>query len=173
MSLPESPIIACGPRVALRLLADGDREALAAWLPQAAAAAQGRKTPSPQDEASARQLLAASGCPLLAVAPRSGGAPLGVIAYRPGEPDEGWAAIAFFAMAPAQRGRGLGGEALLAFEEAAARQGWGRRFCAPVHPENGLSVYFWLRLGYRPARPSDFPPYAKPGAPLWMVRLNL
>ncbi len=30
-----------------------------------------------------------------------------------------------------------------------------RRNLAEVHVRNGLGLYFWLRLGYRPARPDE------------------
>ncbi|MFQ5879487.1 MAG: hypothetical protein ACE5IZ_04870 [Dehalococcoidia bacterium] len=56
---------------------------------------------------------------------------------------------------------------------ATARQRWGQRFRAPEHPDNGLSLYYWLRLGYRPARSSDFRGALARDGCLWMVRVNL
>lgn len=40
-------------------------------------------------------------------------------------------------------------------EEQATRLGLASRFRAPLDPDNGLSLYFWLRLGYRPAAAHD------------------
>jgi GNAT superfamily N-acetyltransferase len=49
---------------------------------------------------------------------------------------------------PERRGYGLGTEAV----ELAEAQFPGRTFVARIDPANGLHLYFWLRLGYRPAR---------------------
>lgn len=52
-------------------------------------------------------------------------------------------------MRPDARGRGLAAEALAAIER---RSGPGvRRFLGAVPSGDGRALYFWLRLGYRPA----------------------
>lgn len=166
------PDLAAGPRLALRELTEVDAAALTIWLAEAVATSKGRKAPSAQDEALARQLLASHRPQPLVAVQRDGGAPIGLLVYRLGEPEADWVTIAFLAMAPLLRGRGLGGEAVLAFEEAAASQGWGANFRVPIHPDNGLALYFWLRLGYRPVSPCDFVFQPAAEAALWMVRRN-
>ena len=79
-------------------------------------------------------------------------------------PKPGWACVPFIGIAPAERFRGLGGEAGLALERRIS-ECWGSPVVlAPVPEGRGLAVYFWLRLGYRPLTRS--------GAPWAMVGLN-
>jgi ribosomal protein S18 acetylase RimI-like enzyme len=59
------------------------------------------------------------------------------------------ATISWVALAPGARRLGLGQDAVRLFEEAATRRGV-RTFRATVDSSNGLALYFWLRLGYRP-----------------------
>jgi GNAT superfamily N-acetyltransferase len=69
------------------------------------------------------------------------------------EPAAGWLTIETIAVVEGQRGWGYGSEAvrLLEAEAKAAR-------CrADVDARNGLGLYFWLRLGYRPAGPDEVP----------------
>lgn len=56
----------------------------------------------------------------------------------------GWLAID-----PAWRARGLAAAAALLIERAAVRAG-AARACVHVSAANGIALYFWLRLGYRP-----------------------
>jgi GNAT superfamily N-acetyltransferase len=64
------------------------------------------------------------------------------------------------------RGWGLGAEAVLRMEEqVGAREVW-----VPIPPDNGLAVYFWLRLGYHPVLQVDQPPFARREGGLWMMR---
>jgi hypothetical protein len=56
--------------------------------------------------------------------------------------------VEWLALAAGQRGWGYGSEAMRQFEERHR----GSRFLAQVDPRNGLGLYFWLRMGYRPAR---------------------
>lgn len=76
------------------------------------------------------------------------GAPIGYIDYRVGKPAEGWLTTDVIAVAANLRGRGYGGEAVRLLEESHPA----RRYLANLNPRNGLSLYFWLRMGYRPAR---------------------
>lgn len=172
MTAHQAAYLALGDRVGLRAVVEGDVPLLAPWLPQAIAAAQGRKTPTAHHEARADGLLSGSEGPAMAVVARADSQPIGVLSYRRSEPEAGWVTISLIAIEPTQRIRGLGGEAVLAFEEFAARGGWGDRFSAPIHPENGLVVYFWLRLGYRPAGPTELPDGIVTAPALWMVRVN-
>lgn len=55
-------------------------------------------------------------------------------------------------IAPGLRGWGLASEAVRLVEQRARGQGV-RSFRADVDVRNGLGLYFWLRLGYRPAEP--------------------
>ncbi|MDO8615758.1 MAG: GNAT family N-acetyltransferase [Dehalococcoidia bacterium] len=54
-------------------------------------------------------------------------------------------------VAPALRGRGYGSEAVRLLESEAVRGHGVTRFEAPAPQSLGLALYFWLRLGYRPA----------------------
>ncbi len=92
----------------------------------------------------------------------------GLIEYRLGKPARGWLTIAFMAIEPTLRGWGYGSESVRLLEEAARRSGHAS-FCAPVTAASGLNVYFWLRLGYRPAHADDGLPPA-PGSALLMLR---
>ena len=76
-------------------------------------------------------------------------AAIGIVEYRSDTPAKGWATISAIALAPGQRGWGYGSEAVRALEASLA-PGVGR-FLTRVPVTNGLGVYFWLRLGYRPA----------------------
>jgi RimJ/RimL family protein N-acetyltransferase len=58
--------------------------------------------------------------------------------------------VAFIGLAKPYRGWGYGSEAVRLLEEWALREGIARRFRAEVDVRNGLGLYFWLRLGYRP-----------------------
>jgi GNAT superfamily N-acetyltransferase len=80
---------------------------------------------------------------------------IGVAVAAPDEPEEDAACMAFVAIRPDERYRGLGGEAALAVERRASERWGSRRFLAPVPENRGLAVYFWLRLGYRPLTQAD------------------
>ncbi len=130
-----------GPRVVLRPLVDADLPSIEPWYPEAA-----------------ERLAAARAGPnagLLAIAHRDDPAPIGLIDYRAGRPAPGWLTIGFIAVAAPYRGHGYGSEAVRLLEDGALRRGAAGRFRADVAMSNGLGVYFWLRLGYRPARPEE------------------
>ena len=74
--------------------------------------------------------------------------PIGLLEY---EMREGWLTVTFIALAKAYRGWGYGSEAVRLLEGWASREGVAERFRAEVDARNGLGLYFWLRLGYRPA----------------------
>lgn len=78
--------------------------------------------------------------------------PIGVLAYRIDDAAES-ATIVWVALAEEARRWGLGVDAVLQFEEEAVRRRGVRQFRADVDARQGLALYFWLRLGYRPAGP--------------------
>jgi len=103
------------------------------------------------------------------------GAAIGLALVRPGMPSPGDATIAFLAVQPERRYRGLGGEAGLAVERLARDRLGARRVYAGVPEGRGLAVYFWLRLGFRPLSIAEAPdaplgltPDSRPG--IWMIR---
>jgi GNAT superfamily N-acetyltransferase len=66
----------------------------------------------------------------------------------------GWLEIGWIELAAEQRGWGHGSEAVRLIEERAAERDV-RRARALVPVGNGLALYFWLRLGYRPEGAQD------------------
>ena len=75
--------------------------------------------------------------------------PIGVLRYT--LPSDGWLEFTFLALAAGHRGWGYGSEAVRLVEGSAL----GERFLARVYQGNGLALYFWLRMGYRPAIPGE------------------
>jgi len=63
---------------------------------------------------------------------------------------DGWLTVPFIALAKTYRGWGSGSEAVRLLEGWAMREGLAERFRVEVPVQNGLGLYFWLRLGYRP-----------------------
>jgi len=90
---------------------------------------------------------------LLAIVREADGAAVGVLDYRANSPARGWLSVGFIALAERERGWGHGSEAVRVLEAGAKAA----RFRANVDAGNGLALYFWLRLGYRPARPDEVP----------------
>lgn len=103
------------------------------------------------------------------------GAPIGLALLRPRAPAPGDATIAFLAVQPERRFRGLGGEAGMAVERLARERLAARRVYAGIPEGRGLAVYFWLRLGFRPLSSAAAPktPLGLAGESLpgiWMLR---
>ncbi len=96
-------------------------------------------------------------CGVLAITRCEDDAPIGVVEYRVGYPEGGWLSMEFVVVEPRVRGLGLESEAVRLVEGEMAEKGRADRFCARVDKSNGLELYFWLRLGYRPARPGEDP----------------
>lgn len=143
------PLTAQGRRLSLRPPQAAELPLLAAWLPGAQVGAHGYAP-----------------LQVLALAEPSGRA-LGFLGYALGGPapplKEGpWLTIPFLVIDPQERGQGLGTEAILLLEGEARSRGLARRFAAPVPLAEGLALYFWLRLGYRPLGAAR--------GHLWMVR---
>jgi RimJ/RimL family protein N-acetyltransferase len=146
-----------GPRIWLRPFGDADPSAIEPWFKGAAAIAYG------QTEAGDRTLQGEiedarkdGAGDFLVIAWREDPMPLGVLGYRVGYPEARWLTIGFIAMAPGERGRGCGSEAVRLLEKWAIREAVAERFRANVSIANGLGLYFWLRLGYRPASAEEF-----------------
>ncbi len=136
-----------GPRVALRPLEEGDREAVVRRL---------EGTLIDADDS------------LLAITSREGGSTYGALAYRLGYPERGWLSVEAVAVEPGLSGRGYDTEAVRLLEE----RGLASRFWATVRHDDGLGLYFWLRLGYRPAAVSQSPwPGGAPRDMMSMVRV--
>ena len=124
-------------RVALRPLTEDDLLAVESWYGEEA-------TVEP------------NGGPL-AITLRDEDAPVGVLGYRMGVPEEGWLTFDSVSVEPRLRGLGLASEAVRLVEEDAVGRGVAWRFWAGVRRDDGLGLYFWLRLGYRPAQPDEGP----------------
>lgn len=140
-----------GLRVALRPLNEGDRETVARRL---------------------EETLLDADDSLLAIASREGDSIYGVLAYRLGYPERGWLSVEVIAVEPGLSGRGYDTEAVRLLEGEALERGLAGRFWAPVRHDDGLGLYFWLRLGYRPAAVSQSPwPGGAPRDMMALVRL--
>ena len=141
-----------GQRVALRPLNEGDRETVARRL---------------------EETLLDGDDGLLAITSREGGSIYGVLGYRLGYPERGCLSVGAVAVEPGLSGRGYDAEAVRLLEGEALERGLASRFWAPVRHEDGLGLYFWLRSGYRPARPGEDPwPGERPGGIMSMVRVS-
>jgi GNAT superfamily N-acetyltransferase len=84
------------------------------------------------------------GAGTLVIARAEDSAPIGLLVYRLAT--DGWLEFRFLALAQGLRGWGYGSEAVRLIEESGRAQ----RFVARVSGGNGLGLYFWLRMGYRP-----------------------
>jgi hypothetical protein len=84
-----------------------------------------------------------------AVLIRRQGIDVGVVAAGLATAGPGTVEFRFIGIDPAERFRGLGGEAALGLERFLQGRAPGQTFLAAVPEQRGLAVYFWLRLGYR------------------------
>ena len=73
---------------------------------------------------------------------------IGEVRYRT---EEGCLSFQRMEVGPEMRGLGYGSEAVRLVEADAAQRGLAGRFRADISAGDGLALYFWLRLGYRPA----------------------
>ncbi len=140
-----------GQRVALRPLKEGDREAMARRL---------------------EETLIDADDSLLAITSREGDRIYGVLAYRLGYPARSWLSVEAVAVEPGLSGQGYDSEAVRLLEEEALERGLASRFWVEVRHDNGLGLYFWLRLGYRPAAAGEIAwPGGAPRDMMAMVRV--
>ena len=156
----------------------GDRASLVAvqaqavsadWLPEAAQAVAGRGAPCPL------QGRINQGDQAFWIYPdldgqRAVGALSGRLTEVNGAPALIWT---WLAIAAEWRHFGYGGASVPVFEQAAQDLG-ATSALVPLPADNGVALYFWLRLGYVPSRqpmlaPSDRPGGVAPDA-LWMSR---
>jgi GNAT superfamily N-acetyltransferase len=110
-----------------------------------------------------------------AIAMEKEGRAVGIAVALPDAPAAGLAAVPLVAIDPAERFRGLGGEAALAVERRISERWGARRVLAAIPEGRGLAVYFWLRLGYAPLTSTRAPwPLSglngKPVPGIWMAR---
>jgi hypothetical protein len=80
----------------------------------------------------------------------------GVVCVRPEKPERDAATIELVATPLEQARRGTALRAVALLEERLRRQRVGRVY-APAPAAHGISVYFWLRLGYRPLLRPEWP----------------
>ena len=127
------------------------------WLPEAESALGGAGAPCPLGD------RIEAGDAVYWLCPAGAAAPVGACAARVEEDALLWT---WLAVEAEWRGYGYGGAAVPIVERAARRLGAtsGR---ALVPATNGISLYFWLRLGYRPLAGLDRP---KPREGTWMGR---
>lgn len=118
---------------------------IGAWWPEATAVVHGTSKAQPAAELS--EVLADAEA--FVIAERDDSAPIGLLVYA--LTLDGWLEFRFVAIAAGRRGWGHGSEAVMLVEES----GVASRFAADVHEGNGLGVYFWTRIGYRPAAPGE------------------
>ena len=148
MPSKEGAAAAAGNRVLLRPFSRDDPEAIERWYEEAARAAfEGRRLEELQSEASGETAW------LLAVERENEDNPIGLLEY---DVRDGWLRVPFIALAKPYRGWGYGSEAVCLLEEWAVCSKIAGRFQAEIHVRNGLGLYFWLRLGYRPAGGDEF-----------------
>lgn len=83
------------------------------------------------------------------------GAPIGNLRCALDRPRKGWLTFLSVEIEREHTRRGLGQEAVRLLEETAVERLGVRRFAGLCPKERGLAFYFWLRLGYRPARPKE------------------
>ena len=132
-----------GSRVSIRRITEDDLDSVGFWYEEAATTAYDDVSLEDRCRAKAR-----SG--LMAIVLPENNESIGLIEYRAGEPQAGWLTVPFIALAKAYRGWGYGSEAVRLLEGWAIRERIAERFHAEVDVRNGLGLYFWLRLGYRP-----------------------
>ena len=162
-------------RVALRPLTEDDLAAVEPWYDQAVAASMGMPASDAPRLAGRgpsldrgwagalpygiqKRMEAAAADPdagLQAIVRQSDGTVIGLLDYRVNSAAAAWLSVGFIAVAAGQRGWGYGSEAVWLMEAEAVRKWEAQRFRANVDARNGLGLYFWLRLGYRPTSPDD------------------
>ena len=146
-------------RVTLRALRPG--EAMPAWLEEAELAVRGGAPGCRLGE----RVAAGDAVYWLGVVGTKGAERVGALAARA----EGEALVwTWLAVEAARRAFGYGGAAVPLVERAAGRLGLeSARVLIPAR--NGVGLYFWLRLGYRPVAGGGWRS-PKRGAGTWMVR---
>ncbi len=92
--------------------------------------------------------------------------PIGELRWRIGWPGEGLAAVEALELAADEQGWGYGPEAVLRLEDRLKENGV-KGVAVGVDREDGLALFFWLRLGYRSMPAGESPADGR----FWMVRM--
>ena len=139
------------------------------WLDEAAQAIAGRSAPCPIHH----RLDAGDQAWWIGGDDEIVGALCGRIVELRGRPGDLALVWTWLAVDARWRAFGYGGAAVPLFEQAAQQAG-AQIALAPLPPDNGVALYFWLRLGYTPIRSAPVDPSDRPtGVPsdaLWMQR---
>lgn len=90
----------------------------------------------------------------------------GIVLLRRDSPARGAATFELVAVEPRHSRRGVGQQAAALAEEALSART--RLLYAPAPASHGISVYFWIRLGYRPLLRAEWP-CERPGV-AWLAR---
>ncbi|HEY7295137.1 MAG TPA: GNAT family N-acetyltransferase [Dehalococcoidia bacterium] len=149
-------------RIELRGAAADRLEAVRPWFGMAWRDVRGLSTGATMETPSPAEWLAALEPGRRALLIELDAQPVGFLTY---QLDGVQCTIGELAVRPELRNLGYGSEAVLALERQAAAAG-ARSSVALVPILNGLAIYFWLRIGYRPRYPA---PERIPGLTL-MVR---
>ncbi len=143
-------------KIALRESRADDATWLDTWLPEVAASAGQADFDLAEWMANnTRRIIVADG------------ADAGVVAYRLHEPSRDAGMLTMVAMPREQARRGAG-MAAAALVEGTLRGAGARVVYAPATAAHGISMYFWIRLGYRPLPRRDWP-CQRPGV-AWLSR---
>ncbi len=168
-SIAAWPSLVVGPRASIAAFADSPSEQEADWLEEAAQAIAGRAQPCRlqdrlRDGDHAWWIL-------------GDGNRVGALSGRIARLDQESQPLAlvwtWLAVEARWRAYGYGGAAVPLLEDAARAAG-ATVALAPLPPDNGVALYFWLRLGYTPLRSitlsaGDWPSGVSVDA-LWMQR---
>jgi hypothetical protein len=138
-------------KLALRPLVAADAAWLDAWLPDVAALVGYTAT-------TVADVLAgvAERRPTIAQVILDDGQAQGLVVYRTGVPQEDAAVIELVALPRSASRRGLGMGAATLVEDSLRAEGVAA-VSAPACARNGISVYFWIRLGYQPIMRAEWP----------------
>lgn len=141
-----------GKRVSLRPIRDDDVASIEVWMDEARATAWSPYSLPLSRRAGKGRSVGAETSGVLVIDRTGENGQIGIVEY---EATDDWLTMRFIALAKAYRGWGYGSEAVRLLEDWAAREGLGDRSRAEVSVRNGLGLYFWLRLGYRPGASVD------------------
>ena len=157
-----------GERVSLKLVQEAAVHT--DWLEEAAQAVAGREAPcrlqARLDDGDRAWWIRAD--------TSEGDVTVGVLSGRMVESESGLALVwTWLAIDARWRAYGFGGAAVPLYEQVGRELG-AETALAPLPPDNGVALYFWLRLGYSPQRTVRLPEGARPAGvkddALWMVR---
>ncbi|MGD9891468.1 MAG: hypothetical protein AB7R89_15390 [Dehalococcoidia bacterium] len=155
-----------GRRVSLSPLDVCDEAGAGVWLPEAWAAIEGRK-PETSEPSTVTGLIEAVKLRWRdATIDRIEIAPHVFSGFTIWEDRHSEVVIRGLAIHRDQRNLGYGGEAVEWLETSSPN----RRFVAAIPRQNGLAVYFWLRVGFRPFRADEDRERSHDPDFLWMLR---